>query len=129
MGSGTTGVAAVDEGFRFIGIERDPQYLSIAEKRITYAKENVNVSSETKQLGSIREVTDNDDDMSQIGDLDGGFSELALENYFRHEGERGFTRICEHLIYMGANAREVWHRTRDGRKAVDAVASCAPCDR
>ena len=42
MGSGTTGVAAVDEGFKFIGIERDPEYLRIAEKRITYAKENVN---------------------------------------------------------------------------------------
>lgn len=34
MGSGTTGVACVREGRRFIGIERDPDYFAIAQKRI-----------------------------------------------------------------------------------------------
>lgn len=34
MGSGTTGVACVNTGRNFIGIERDPGYFSIAEKRI-----------------------------------------------------------------------------------------------
>ena len=34
MGSGSTGVAAVREGFRFIGIERDPDYMRIANARI-----------------------------------------------------------------------------------------------
>jgi site-specific DNA-methyltransferase (adenine-specific) len=34
MGSGTTGVAAVKTGRRFIGIERDENYFSIARKRI-----------------------------------------------------------------------------------------------
>ena len=34
MGSGSTGKAAVLEGFRFIGIERDPAYLEIARSRI-----------------------------------------------------------------------------------------------
>ena len=38
MGSGTTGKAAMLEGFRFIGIERDPDYLRIAEQRIGAAK-------------------------------------------------------------------------------------------
>lgn len=33
-GSGTTGIAALQEGFRFIGIERDPEYARIAELRI-----------------------------------------------------------------------------------------------
>jgi site-specific DNA-methyltransferase (adenine-specific) len=33
-GSGTTGVAAVEEGVRFLGIEREPEYVQIAEKRI-----------------------------------------------------------------------------------------------
>lgn len=34
MGSGTTGVAAVQEGRGFIGIERDEQYFSLAKRRI-----------------------------------------------------------------------------------------------
>ena len=34
MGSGTTGVAARNTGRRFVGIERDPQYFEIANKRI-----------------------------------------------------------------------------------------------
>jgi len=33
-GSGSTGKAAVLEGFRFIGIERDPQYIEIARARV-----------------------------------------------------------------------------------------------
>jgi DNA modification methylase len=35
-GSGTTGIAAVLEGFDFIGIERDPEYHPIAEARIRW---------------------------------------------------------------------------------------------
>jgi DNA modification methylase len=38
MGSGTTGVAAVKLGRNFIGIERDPKYFDIAERRITEAQ-------------------------------------------------------------------------------------------
>lgn len=34
MGSGTTGVAAVNTGRRFIGIERDPGYFAIASRRV-----------------------------------------------------------------------------------------------
>ena len=34
MGSGTTGVACVNTGRRFIGIERDPDYFQIACKRV-----------------------------------------------------------------------------------------------
>lgn len=37
MGSGTTGVAAKLLGFKFIGIERDPDYFAIAQKRIENA--------------------------------------------------------------------------------------------
>ena len=39
MGSGSTGKAAVLEGFRFIGIERDPAYIEIAKARILHAIE------------------------------------------------------------------------------------------
>ena len=34
MGSGTTGMAAKDEGFEFIGIEKEKEYYEIAEQRI-----------------------------------------------------------------------------------------------
>lgn len=36
MGSGSTGKAAVREGFRFVGIEMDESYLKIAEARIAH---------------------------------------------------------------------------------------------
>lgn len=39
MGSGTTGVAAKNLKFSFIGIERDQQYMKIAEKRIEAAND------------------------------------------------------------------------------------------
>ena len=37
MGSGTTGVACINRGFKFIGIERDPDYFDIACERIRKA--------------------------------------------------------------------------------------------
>jgi site-specific DNA-methyltransferase (adenine-specific) len=37
MGSGSTGKAAILEGFQFIGIEREAEYLAIAEARISHA--------------------------------------------------------------------------------------------
>ena len=37
MGSGTTGVACVNTGRQFIGIERDPDYFQIAQSRINSA--------------------------------------------------------------------------------------------
>lgn len=40
MGSGTTGVACANTGRDFIGIERDPEYFAIAEKRIREAELN-----------------------------------------------------------------------------------------
>ncbi|MDG9927456.1 MULTISPECIES: site-specific DNA-methyltransferase [unclassified Pseudomonas] len=36
MGSGSTGKAAVREGFEFVGIELEPEYLAIAEARIEF---------------------------------------------------------------------------------------------
>jgi site-specific DNA-methyltransferase (adenine-specific) len=38
MGSGSTGKGAVLEGFDFIGIEREAEYLEIAKRRIEDAK-------------------------------------------------------------------------------------------
>jgi site-specific DNA-methyltransferase (adenine-specific) len=39
MGSGTTGVACIQTGRRFIGMEIDPAYHAIAERRIAVEKE------------------------------------------------------------------------------------------
>lgn len=41
MGSGTTGVACANTGRKFIGIERDPGYFEIAQKRIEQAHQSV----------------------------------------------------------------------------------------
>lgn len=38
MGSGTTGVACVQTGRRFIGIEIDPKYYAIAKERVQEAQ-------------------------------------------------------------------------------------------
>ena len=35
MGSGSTGIAAKDEGFDFIGIEKEKEYFDIAKQRIS----------------------------------------------------------------------------------------------
>ena len=43
MGSGTTGVACMQTGRNFIGIELDPTYYAIAEKRINAAKQQTHL--------------------------------------------------------------------------------------
>jgi modification methylase len=43
MGSGTTGVACVRTGRRFIGIEIDPTYFAIAERRIAEAQQQLDL--------------------------------------------------------------------------------------
>lgn len=44
MGSGSTGKAAIIEGFSFLGVEKDPEYFAIAKQRIAAAKEQANAS-------------------------------------------------------------------------------------
>jgi site-specific DNA-methyltransferase (adenine-specific) len=41
MGSGSTGKAALREGFRFIGVDMTPEYVEIAEARIRYEAERI----------------------------------------------------------------------------------------
>jgi site-specific DNA-methyltransferase (adenine-specific) len=43
MGSGSTGKAAILEGFRFIGIEREAEYLEIARARINHVTKEPNL--------------------------------------------------------------------------------------
>jgi site-specific DNA-methyltransferase (adenine-specific) len=40
MGSGSTGKAAVLEGFNFVGVERESEYMKIADSRIRYAQKS-----------------------------------------------------------------------------------------
>lgn len=49
MGSGTTGVAAVQMGRKFIGIEREPKYFEIACKRIEDAQRQVDMFIEPQK--------------------------------------------------------------------------------
>lgn len=49
MGSGTTGVAAVRLGRKFIGIEREPRYFEIAVERITNAQRQENLFDSAPQ--------------------------------------------------------------------------------
>jgi len=44
MGSGSTGKAAALEGFNFIGIEREAEYVAIAEARIKQSTKEINLS-------------------------------------------------------------------------------------
>jgi site-specific DNA-methyltransferase (adenine-specific) len=41
MGSGTTAVAAVQNGRHFLGLETDPSYVALAEQRIAAARDDV----------------------------------------------------------------------------------------
>lgn len=50
MGSGSTGKAAILEGFRFIGCERDSDYLAIARARIAHAAGVDPLDSELEDL-------------------------------------------------------------------------------
>lgn len=41
MGSGTTGIACILEGFGFIGIEKELEYFNIAKARLSKVKEDI----------------------------------------------------------------------------------------
>lgn len=66
MGSGSTGKAAMIEGFDFIGIELEKEYLDIAKSRIQYAcdvltKQNVdNIETKTTKKKKTEQKTLND---------------------------------------------------------------------
>lgn len=49
MGSGSTGIAAIKEGFDFIGMEMDEQYFEIAIKRIEHHMEKTEVKEKVKK--------------------------------------------------------------------------------
>ena len=52
MGSGSTGIGAIKEGFDFIGIEREKEYFEIAKARIEYWT-SIDLSYEDNQEKSV----------------------------------------------------------------------------
>lgn len=50
MGSGSTGVAAINTGRRFIGIELDPGYFFTAQRRIAEAQERVDMEARQSKI-------------------------------------------------------------------------------
>ena len=58
MGSGSTGKAAVRGGFDFIGIEREKEYMEIAESRINYEINNPHKEGKGKKVEVKAEVVD-----------------------------------------------------------------------
>ena len=67
MESGSTGKATMYEGFRFIGIDLDPEYCKIAKSRIEFALNKANTKEEKKPKGfksSKQTSSDNTDNSS-----------------------------------------------------------------
>lgn len=56
LGSGTTGCAAVRLGFRFVGIEREAEYVELAERRIALAAN----APRAKPLGALERAPEAD---------------------------------------------------------------------
>lgn len=55
-GSGTTGVGAVAEGYRFIGIEREPYYADVARRRLAEATDTPHEAINQASLFSSEEA-------------------------------------------------------------------------
>lgn len=66
LGSGTTGCAAALEGFDFIGIEREADYIAIAEARIAWWEKHKGDA----QVGDILSAGKDRDEVEDAGQLD-----------------------------------------------------------
>jgi len=72
MGSGTTGIACLNTGHEFLGIEKEDEYIQIAHDRITYW----NAENMTKLGAHVAEIlsdVDHDSQNEALDDLDGLF--------------------------------------------------------
>jgi site-specific DNA-methyltransferase (adenine-specific) len=69
MGSGSTGKAAMYEGFNFIGIELMQEHMEIAEARIRHAlQDSLNSTTEVKKpkREKVEKKQENDVDITQF---------------------------------------------------------------
>jgi len=67
-GSGSTGVAAVLEGFRFAGAEREPDYHKIATARVDHASRWPASWADTEP-GSDIEASDEIEQLEKLGQI------------------------------------------------------------
>jgi DNA modification methylase len=68
VGSGTTGIAAVLEGFDFIGIEREPEYAEIAKARIGWwAKEEGDTAEILERANLSERLRREHEERGQLG--------------------------------------------------------------
>jgi DNA modification methylase len=65
MGSGSTGKAAMYEGFNFVGVEMMPEYMEIAEARIAFAKKDAYEISIGMKKPKVKKT-----ELSQESDVD-----------------------------------------------------------
>lgn len=66
-GSGTTGCAAVVEGFNFVGCEREAEYVEIAEARLAYWSDPVKAEQALAVARAERERQEADESAGQLG--------------------------------------------------------------
>lgn len=59
LGSGSTGVAALQEGFKFKSIENDPHSFEIAKARISYTENKLKVVKDEKNTETEVSSVDN----------------------------------------------------------------------
>jgi len=67
--------------------------------------------AERKTIGEISVITDSETSYDNIGDIDGGFSSIELENHIKKYGHLG---ICEQLAVM---QWQVWETVRSLNEA------------
>jgi len=98
-GSGTTGVAAIRLGRRFIGWERDPKYHAVAMKRLSAAREQLRMP--LADAAEARTEGDWDDEDESATDLEERL-DLALERADREAAKpRRVTVLDEHGREVG----------------------------
>jgi len=76
LGSGTSGIAAALEGLRFVGIEREPDYLEIARARIQFwvehGEDGLRIVAERDQAEAARQVVADAGQLDILSLLDEG---------------------------------------------------------
>ena len=79
--------------------------------------------SKKVQLAKIWAVNDDDTGMYEIGEVDGGFNSIALEEHIRNHGKDGLILHLSNMIYqVTSKSREIDESSlQNGCAKMDAV--------